>query len=213
MLKRDPPQLPRNFSVREFTYNEPVMRQLAIIVTSLLLVGCARYEYDIARPEEFAGHVGTKSDHTFAREPLEYELRTVDNRLVMRIHNNTGDSIRLLGEQSSVVDPEGQSHPLRTLTIVPSSFVQVILPPPRPRVYGSGSSIGFGIGTTVGHRHHPYPYSILHDEYEPRYFSVYDDADTFYWDWKGQGEARLMLVFQRNEEKFTHEFVIRRVKM
>ena len=181
----------------------------------LLLVGCARYEYDITRPTDLAMHVGTKSDAIAPLPPLEYRFRTVENRLVMSIYNTTDDPIQLIGERSSVVDPEGQSHPLRSQPIAPNSFIKQILPPYRPRIERSGPTFGIGIGTHVGHRHRrAYPYDAFDDPYydEPRYFAVIED-NALYWSWSGEGQIRMMLVFARKDETFTHEFVIRRVKM
>src|SRR5688500_3822986 len=104
---------------------------LLLLMVTLAGVGCARYEYDVVSPPQAAGHVGTKSDHTFALEPLEYRLRTIDNRLVMRVYNPTNENVTLLGARSTAVDPERQSHPLMTQTIAPAgSFIKLILPPP-----------------------------------------------------------------------------------
>ena len=64
---------------------------------------------------------------------------------MMDIFNPTGDAITLLGDQSSVVDPRGQSHPLRTQSIAPAAFIKLILPPMRP-VYRANPSIGIGVG-------------------------------------------------------------------
>src|SRR4051794_18305945 len=105
-----------------------------LLLAQMLIVGCAHYEYDVTRPEEFAGHIGTNTDHGFQRAPLEYRLRTVDNHLVMRIYNPTDTALTLLGQRSSAVDPDGQSHPLNTQTISPQSFIKVILPPIRPHL-------------------------------------------------------------------------------
>ena len=40
-----------------------------MLVVIAALVGCARYEYDVIQPAEFAGHVGTRSDYVFQRDP------------------------------------------------------------------------------------------------------------------------------------------------
>ena len=201
------------------------MRSVSCAVLAVtLVIGCARYEYDVVSPEQAAGHVGTKSDHRFTIDPLEYRLRTVDNRLVIRAYNPTGENVTLLGERSTAVDPEGQSHPLMTQTIAPGgSFIKLILPPPRPRFYRSGPTFGIGVGVgSYPHHHHHHRSAIDDWPYDdgPHYMTVYDDSDTYYWDWKGEGEARLSLVYTRgggdNPERaapaFTHELVIRRVK-
>jgi hypothetical protein len=180
------------------------MRHVRFLLTLTLLgAGCARYEYDVVSPQPAAGHVGRKGDHSFALDPLEYKLRTVDNRLVVRVYNPTSEPVTLLGGRSAAVDPDGQSHPLITQTIAPGgSFIKLILPPPRPRVYGGGSTFGIGVGVgTYPHHHHHHRSSIdsWPDDDGPRYMTVYDDNDTYYWDWKGEGQARLNLVYARGE--------------
>jgi hypothetical protein len=192
---------------------QPMLRFLPALL--LLVVGCARYEYDIIRPTDLAMHIGKQTDAIAPRLPLEYRFRAVENRLVMSIYNTTDDPIQLVGERSSVVDPEGQSHPLRSQPIAPNSFIKQILPPYRPRIERGGPTFGIGIGTHVGyHRRRAYPYDAFDDSFydEPRYFAVIED-DALYWNWSGEGQIRMMLVFMRGEESFTHEFVIQRVKM
>ena len=187
------------------------------------LVGCTRYEYDIVAPPELAQHVGTKQWVTAAQEPLEYRFITVESRLVMQIHNRTPDPVQLLGERSVVVDPRGQSHALRGQTIAPNSFVKLVLPPMPARVERGGPRVGFGIGLGLGSagyrgRHGYYPYGGLgyHDPFwydEPRYYAVVDPNDSTYWEWSGEGEARLTLVYDRGGGKtFTHHFVLDRRK-
>src|ERR1700716_1246796 len=63
----------------------------------LLSSGCATYEYDLTRPEQFATHIGRKQDVRITIDPLEYRFRTADNRLVIRIFNPTKDPIELSG--------------------------------------------------------------------------------------------------------------------
>lgn len=181
--------------------------------------GCVHYEYDVVRPDENAGHVGTKAEYVSPRDVLEYRMIVVENRLVMRIVNNTDDSIQLVGERSSVVDPRGESHPLRSIPIAPHSNVKLIFPPLRPVVEHHGPTFGIGIGTTVGSAYdarHRYrdddPLGPPWYDDGPRYFTVVED-DALYWEWDGEGEIRLSLVFQRGDQTFTHEFVIRRAKV
>ena len=194
-----------------------------VIGLTAFVAGCARYEYDLVEPAEHTRHIGRGIDQAVEIEPITYRLRTVDNRLVMRAYNNSDEPIELLGDKSSVVDPEGQSHPLQSQTIAPRSFIKLIFPPPRPQVYDRGPTFGVGVGygmrvdnselpdRSAFHTHYP-----AYDPYfrnAPNYITVYDEADAFYWDWKGGGEARLSLVYKHGERELRHALVFRRVKM
>jgi hypothetical protein len=195
-----------------------------------VLTGCARYEYALVEPREFTRHIGRNVDQVVEIDPLTYRLRSVDNRLVIRIFNNTDDTIALLGDQSTVVDPTGQSRPLRSQSIAPRSFMRLILPPPRPVVYDRGGptfGVGVGVSRRVSAVVQPPPdglpdrrdFHTHHNDWEPyfrdepHYFAVYDEGDAFFWDWRGTGEARVNLVYRRGESEFRHSFVFRRVKM
>jgi hypothetical protein len=183
----------------------------------LLVGGCASYQYNLVQPAELSRHIGAKTDQTITIDPLQYRLRTVDNRLVMRIYNQSGDPIELNGAASTVVDPDGQSHPLRSQTIAPDSFIKLIFPPLQPKVYGPSPAFGVGMGygwrvdATASRRalETPAPLGV------PRYCAVVvDPNDTIYWDWKGAGgEMRLMLVFTRKGSEFRQAFLFRRQKM
>ena len=200
-------------------------RRLLLHVASLLpaiVGGCARYEYDLVRPPELARHVDAKSWATFPLEPLEYRLRTSDNRLVMLVYNRGEKTIKLSGTDSAAVDPRGESHPLQGRTIMPGSYVKLILPPPAPQVRASRPTFGFGVGVGYGAAYgYPYrdglgygaPY-YGYDEFEPRYYSVYDVNDRTYFEWPGETELRLSLAYEpESGERFRHEFVFRRRKM
>jgi len=183
------------------------MRSASVAILALVvLTGCARYEYDLVEPREFTRHIGRNVDQAVDIEPLTYRLRS---------------------DKSTVVDPDGQSHPLRSQSIAPRSFIKLILPPPRPQVYDRGPTFGVGVGYGISsvvpdppdglpdrrafHTHHNQWEPYFRDE--PQYFAVYDESDTFYWDWKSVGEARVNLVYRRGESELRHAFVFRRVKM
>lgn len=195
------------------------MRTALALLGILVLgsIGCARFEYDVVRPEEFAGRAPTRVDYIVERDPLEYRLRAVGGRLVVRIYNQSEESITLLGSQSTVVDPTGQSRPLITQTIAPQSFIKIMLPPPRPRVYQTGPSIGIGVGGTyrrAGYEGYNEGYNGgFNDFAEPRYLAVYDESSPVFWEWRGEGQVRLTLVFARAGGTFTHDFVIARVRV
>jgi hypothetical protein len=173
----------------------------------------------LVSPPDLARHIGGGADEVVRVDPLEYRLRTVDNRLVMSIHNPTGEPITLAGDRSYVVAPDGQSHPLRTQTIAPGTFVKLILPPMRPGYYETGPAIGVGLGFGYSSRGR-YGYgggfgSPLYDPYfdEPRYYTYYNESDPTYWTWDGETDAKLHLVYQRGKDSFAHDFTFHRKKM
>src|SRR5688500_5139087 len=111
----------------------------SVLLAALALGGCARYEYDLVEPPNLAQHVG-KTPVLVEAEPLEYSLQTYDNYLIMFVQNPTEEPIKLLGEDSVVVDPRGESHPLDGRTIAPGTRVKLIFPPIPPRLEPYGPS-------------------------------------------------------------------------
>ncbi len=197
----------------------PVVRPILLLCTltfTTLLLGCVQYEFDIVQPGDQRQHVGRKTDAVIRIDPLEYRLRAVEGRLVLRVRNETDAAIQLDGERSAVVDSEGQSHPLRSQTIASSSFIKLIIPPLRPRVGRAGPTFGVGVGIGAsrydGHRNRAIPsHDPFHDE--PRYMTVYDDFDAYYWDLEGEGPVRFDLVYRQGEKTLDHRLELVRRKM
>jgi hypothetical protein len=192
-------------------------RQILVPLVVFCLTGCARYEYDLVSPPDLARHIGGKADEVVPVDPLEYRLRSVESRLVMSIYNPTPDPITLAGDRSYVVAPDGQSHPIRSQTIAPQTYIKLILPPMRPGFYetGPGIGVGLGIGYSRRGRYGAGFGSPLYDPYfdEPRYFAYYDESDPTYWTWEGETDAKLHLVYQRGKDTFTHDFTFHRKKV
>ncbi|MGB7159311.1 MAG: hypothetical protein WBD40_14680 [Tepidisphaeraceae bacterium] len=192
------------------------MKSLVTPALLFLIIGCARHEYDIVEPPEFAGHVGTKADTITVLDPLAYRWRTVDNRLVVRIANLSSEPIQLLGDASTVVAPSGRSHPLPSQTIAPNSFARLILPPRPPRAGNSRTTFGVGVGVRVDRREFGFPDHPLDDDddalVEPRYLFV-QSGEALFWDWEGETDVRLTFVYQRGEQSFRHEFLVRRKRV
>jgi hypothetical protein len=189
---------------------------LCLIGMQFLCCGCAHYEFDLTRPSDLATHIGAK-DVVIDRTPLEYRFNAVDNRLVMRIYNKAEDSIQLLGDQSTVVDPAAQSHPVRNAAIAPGSFIKLIFPPLGPNLERSGPSIGLGFGFVAASDRHwgwddPFSDRPLLLAEEPRYLYVVDDRDLD-WNWDGETDIRVSLIFEAAGGRFTHDFVFHRQKM
>src|SRR2546423_4948738 len=123
--------------------------RIASVLLLTFLTGCTHYEYDLTQPPELARHIGSKSEVIVPRDPVDYRLRTYEDVLVMRVVNPTDDLIELLGDQSVVVDPRGQSHPLRRQAIAPHSYIKLRFPPPPPVYYQPQPTFGIGVGTVI----------------------------------------------------------------
>jgi hypothetical protein len=189
------------------------MRYSVLFASLLLIGGCARYEFDLVEPADLATHIGRDKDSILKREELEYRMQAVDSRLLMYVVNSTDDAIELIGPESTAVDPAGQSHPFRSQSIAPHSFVKLILPPMRP-YYRAGPTFGLGVGIHA-YRGGRYPYGAgFYDPFwdEPAYFAVVDETDTLFWNWEGESDARVRLTFRRGREVFHHNFLFRRRK-
>ena len=191
------------------------MNRLLLLLPLLLSIniGCSHPEFDLVAPSELSTHINDKTDSVVQRDPLRYQFNAVDGRLVMRINNDTQSDIALLGAMSAVVDPQGQSHPLRSQAIAAHSFIKLILPPIRPHLQ-QNPSVGFGLGIIGRAGRYDRPGFIDHDYgyAEPRYFDVVDD-DSMYWDWDGETQIRLNLTFEQQGHQFTQSFVLRRVSV
>jgi hypothetical protein len=184
-----------------------------LILSMACLSGCAHYEFDLVRPGDMGRHVGEEREQIFNVPPLQYRMQAYEGRLVIKIYNPTNEIIFLEGARSSAVDPKGEGHPLGDLTLVPDSWVKLILPPLRPQMGVVGSDVGFGFGV-VGERDTFYP-GFDSDPYyydSPRYSKVYIPGDSRYWNWEGQTDVRLMLFFRRTSGEFHQEFTFHRRK-
>ena len=178
-----------------------------------LLGGCTQYQFDVVCPPDLVRSVVKDREAVIGRGPVEYRLTVFENRLVTRIFNRAGEPIRILGERSVVVDPGRQSHPLRTQTIAPGTYVKMILPPMRPQAEPSGPTFSIGLGTGFGGRRGFYdPFWGGSYGAAPGY-TIYDGGDV-YWDWSGETDAEVHLVMQmEGQQPFVQEFVFHRRKV
>lgn len=202
-------------------YTMRAIRTLTPLLLLLVLVGgCARYQYDIVRPEDARQRIG-KEWRRVDRGPVYFRLRTVDNHLLVHVYNASEDPIRVLGDRSYIVTPVGRSIPLPTQTIAPGAFMKLILPPVE-QVIRAGPSVGFGFGYRA-HGYYPwyyspyYPYGgygpAFYDPYwyEPRYFYIENPEN--YWEWEGETDVTLRVVFEQRDQVFDHMFIFHRVKI
>ncbi len=189
------------------------MKGIQVLALALLLSGCARYEYLLVEPSQFARGI-TKDKTRFEDDPMEYELFERSGRLAMAVINPGAEPISVVPSKSYIVAPDGESHPLQGVSIAPNSYTAMLLPP-EPPVYWSSPSFSFGFG--VGSYYGPYFSSGYHLYHDPFY---YDPPRTYYpmnlphyWRWK-TGQVRLRLAYERGTNApFTHDFVFERRKV
>ena len=123
---------------------------LMTAVSLIALAGCAKHEYVITQPTEFAGRL-TKQERDISRDAVVYYLVDQSSRVGIRIENTSDEPIMLKGNDSYVVTPWGESQPMRGVTIAPHTWSAFTIPPLERRYYGgSGMSFGLGIGTWGG---------------------------------------------------------------
>src|SRR6476659_4986436 len=111
------------------------MRRLMMLGCMFLLTGCYHYEYRIVSPPELQRRIFADRELVLRRDAMEYRFLAEQDLLVIRVFNAAKEPVQLLGQQSSVVDPGGQSHPLLGQVIPPGAYIKLILPPmPRYEV-------------------------------------------------------------------------------
>jgi len=101
---------------------------LMLLGVTLCVSGCVSYQYRVVQPAMGAPPVRAEPV-TIHDDPLDYQLYHYRDRLAMHVTNPTEDRITLLGNRSFVVDPNGESHPIRDRVLAPHSFTKFLLPP------------------------------------------------------------------------------------
>jgi hypothetical protein len=152
-------------------------------------------------------------------DPLQYHLVQRENRLVVQINNPTEERVVLLGDRSFVVDPRGESHPLRSRVIGPRSYTHLLLPP-IPFAYPS-AHYGWGWGGWGGWGGYggwgwgayspfwgPYYGPVFYGPPAVTYTRVMTNYD---WEWK-TGPVRLRLSYESGGKNFDHDFEVQREK-
>jgi hypothetical protein len=174
--------------------------------------GCARYEYVLVQPPQFARSI-TKKPTRINYPPMEYEFAHEDDRLMMAVINPGQEPLRIDPSKSFVVSPDGESHPLPASSIAPRSYRALLLPPESPAYRASPSfSIGFGVGHFWGGPHFGTGFGY-HDYWYggPREYYQVNSPD--YWPWQS-GPVRMRLSFEQgNTNTFEHDFLFERRKV
>lgn len=178
---------------------------ICVMMVCLLAAGCTRYEYAVVQPPELSRHIDR--DGTVIDEPpLRYHLVSYENRLVIRVENTADQPVHLVGDRSWLVTPDNESRPLLNQTIAPQSHVKLILPPLQPRVTRTGPSVGIGFGVSSGRVGTGVGVGT------PLRSRTYVHDDDAYWEWSGETEVRLHLVFEYGGESIMQDFTFLRVR-
>jgi len=178
---------------------------------TLCVSGCTTYQYRVIKPPTTAPPVASRPV-TIHYDPLDYQLYRYRDRLAMHVTNPTDDRISLLGNRSYVVDPQGESRPIRSRVLGPHSFTQFLFPPipftyayPAYWAYGPGWGWGY-----IGSWYDP----LWGPWYGPGWWgpppvSYARVITPFDWSW-GRGLARIKLTYERKGKTFEHDFEIMR---
>jgi hypothetical protein len=199
------------------THMQYRLRLPPLLVVTLFGTGCTRYAYDLVCPADLQRTIDTKTAMEMPLGPLGYFLQQAEDRLVMTVRNDTDGVVKLVGADSYVVDPRGESHPLPTRTIAPHAVTKLIFPPLNPSfqrgpVFGFGVGVGYssagssGVGVGAGG----------YDGFgaAPRYYSADPDDPAAYWTWNGPGTIRMRLAYEAADGKrFSHDFEFVRRKL
>ena len=192
-----------------------------VMILAVLVAGCAKYQYVLIEPGAGDQVIVPKKRLVVPMEPITYRLGTVDRHLLVRVANPTDEAIRIIGDRSYVVDPEGETHPVGGGTIAPHAYIDLMLPPP-PKVYRGYTNYHGGFGWGYGRWHRPYgwggygwgyPHGGWYDPwyYEPSTYTV-EVYGPCHWDWK-TGTVRLHLSYERGEKRFEQTLAVLRRKV
>ncbi len=182
---------------------------MTVLALLWMIGGCARYEYQLKQPADWSRHIGPQVQR-IDEPPLGFVMQTYENRLVLQIENHAAETVKLIGGDSWLISPDGQTRSLADQTIAPGSFIKLILPPVRPRAEPSGPTIGFGIGGSTGGRIGT-GVGVGTTFGRNRVYIVDEEA---YWDWDGGRDVKLKLSFALPDGKtLTRQLLIERQKM
>jgi hypothetical protein len=186
-----------------------VLKNLAILLCFSLagpLAGCAQFEFDVTPDgSKQPVHVADSGDAHLTVDPLQYRMRADEGHLVIWIDNPTNDPIELLGNKSSVIDPDEIDHPLHNQTIRPLSSVKEILPPLESQGEAAATNSPAPINPYDRPGFIPVPGIDQSDSPDER-------ENQYDWQWEDASEIRIHLVFMRNGQQFEQRFTINRVK-
>jgi hypothetical protein len=170
------------------------------LMMNILIGGCAPVGFEAnleggGAPVE----VGDSQDTVIAAQPVQFRMRTVESRLVVWIENVSDEPVELLGDNSSVIDPGGESHVIAGQTILPGAPVKMVLPP-----------MSLGESQPAG----PLPVGSYD---RPGFISVpgSDGAGDPYeqhWQWDSGLDVEVSLSFEQAGHPFQRHLSLRKVR-
>jgi hypothetical protein len=179
------------------------VRTFIPLLLTLICSGCETIEFD-ATPQGGGQSVRVTNDQDvqISLPPLQYRMRADEGHLIVWIENPTNVAVELVGDNSAVIDPQGDAHPLLDQMILPGAWIKAVFPPvyegpPPPAGNPSANPIN--------------PYD------RPGFISVPDASQSEQsrdatWQWDDELEIQLNLVFQRGQQQFQQQFSFRRVR-
>ena len=176
---------------------------LLFSAASLFLSGCSTYQYRVLQPSTGTPPVAARPV-PIHYEPLDYTLTRDHDRLMVSVNNPTDDKIVLLGNRSFVVDPFGESHPVRDRVLAPHSYARFVLPP-VPFTYAYPDYYAYGPGWGWFYAGSWYDPLWGPGWWGPPPMTYREVLTNFDWRWKN-GPARLHLAYDRAGNTFEHDF-------
>lgn len=168
---------------------------------TLSATGCARSRYELATPALVPIEAGGTPVSLPSRDGVNYELRQVDNKLVLRFVNTSAAAIEL-SATSELLDSTGASYPVEPQKLGSMVSGRVILPPrveqssrwsPAPSEAGSPTDDGvFSVGRVP--------------------LTAYQREPVRTFDWPVDASATVRLRWTIEGKPIEHEFVVRRVR-
>jgi hypothetical protein len=176
-----------------------------VLAPLVLATGCASYRYQIIEPASVAHTIIYDRPVVINYDPLQYQLSRFHDQLGMTIINPTTDRITLRGDHSYVVDPKGETHPVRGRVLAPHSYAKMLWPPP-PTTAETVYPSYFGPGWAPGY---PYVWGGFYGSYYGPVVTYYHAYTAYDWKWD-PGEAHMHLAYERQGKEFNHDFLILR---
>ena len=179
---------------------------LTAVLLVVMMAGCASYNHSIIAPPAYERTI-TGETTQVDRDGLGYTFQTWDSdRLLVTIKNPAGSPpVQVLGEQSWLVTPDGESRAIPSQAIAPGAHLSLQLPPERKR-YESNPSFGVGLGTGFGTSGVGLGTGV----------GIGTGSDVYVteqpWQWPAGQEVQLQITYRRDGQTFSHSWTFGKMK-